>query len=204
MMSIEFLITALIVVLIPGTGVIYTISTGLLKGSSFSIAAAIGCTLGIVPHLLASTFGLAALLHTSAVAFQTLKYIGVAYLLYLAYCMWKTDGHLTLNNKQTARTYKNTIVHGLLINILNPKLSIFFLAFLPQFIDANDPFALSSITGLGLLFMVLTLAVFIVYGLGAAGLRRHIIENPARLKKIQRAFSLTFVGLGIKLALEER
>src|SRR6185295_6553895 len=89
MISIEFLITSLIVVLIPGTGVIFTVSTGIVQGRKASIYAALGCTAGILPHLLATVLGLAAVMHTSALAFQVLKYAGALYLLYVAYATWQ-------------------------------------------------------------------------------------------------------------------
>ncbi len=203
-MSIEFLITALIVVLLPGTGVIYTISTGLLKGTRFSLAAAFGCTMGIVPHLLASILGLAALLHTSAVAFQFVKYAGIAYLLYLAYSMWKSEGGFEVSEKNTKESSLRIAIHGLLINILNPKLSIFFLAFLPQFVSQQSASPLWEMTGLAGVFMALTFVVFVMYGTAAAWLRQHVMQNPKILSRLQKAFSLTFIGLSLKLALEDR
>ncbi|RLW60635.1 MAG: hypothetical protein B6D75_05080 [gamma proteobacterium symbiont of Stewartia floridana] len=140
-MNAEFLITSLIVVLIPGTGVLYTVSTGLTKGWKASIFAAFGCTAGIIPHLVASVFGLAAILHTSAVAFQILKFLGVLYLAYLAWEMWKDSGRIKLDNRYSEKKYWKIAVRAFLINILNPKLSIFFLAFLPQFVptDTQNP-----------------------------------------------------------------
>lgn len=203
-MSIDYILTALIVVLIPGTGVIYTISTGLLKGSGPSIAASIGCTFGIVPHILASTLGLAALLHTSAMAFEFVKYAGIAYLLYLAYSMWTAKGGFDLSRDSTDKSQLRITIHGFLINILNPKLSIFFLAFLPQFISPDTTSALGEMIMLGAVFMGITLIVFILYGLGAAWMRAHILTKPAIQTRLQKVFSLTFIALSLKLALEDR
>lgn len=205
-MSLEFFLTSLIVVLIPGTGVIYVLTNGLLRGPSFVWSAALGCTFGIVPHMTASAFGLAALLHTSAVAFQVVKYMGAAYLIYLGYCMWKDTGSLTLSTtpEQAQKNHVQTILSGFLINILNPKLSIFFLAFLPQFITPNPTHPVLEMMKLGAFFMALTLGVFLLYGFGAAFVRRYVLSNPRILQNIQRGFAGLFVFLGIRLALEDR
>src|SRR5579862_4123278 len=125
-MSWEFLITSFIVVVSPGTGVLYTLAAGLSRGARASVVAAFGCTLGIVPHLAAAILGLAALLHTSALAFQTLKYAGVAYLLYMAWNTLREQGALTVDSETTARSSLQVIGHAIANNILNPKLTIFF------------------------------------------------------------------------------
>ncbi|WP_028878141.1 LysE family translocator [Terasakiella pusilla] len=205
-MSLEFFLTSLIVVLIPGTGVIYVLTNGLLRGHSFVWSAALGCTLGIVPHLVASALGLAALLHTSALAFQVVKYVGAAYLIYLGYCMWKDTGSIDLSStaEQAQKNHLQTILSGFLINILNPKLSIFFLAFLPQFIAPNPAQPVLEMVKLGGFFMALTFGVFLLYGFGAAFVRRYIMSNPRLLQNIQRGFAGLFVFLGIRLALEDR
>ena len=140
----EFLITSLIVVASPGTGVLYTLAAGLSRGSRASLVAAFGCTLGIVPHMAAAILGLAALLHTSAVAFQTFKYLGVAYLLYMAWKTLRERGALAVDPDVGRRSALQVIVTGVLINILNPKLSIFFLAFLPQFVSADEAHPLAA------------------------------------------------------------
>lgn len=170
-MSIEFLLTSLIVVLAPGTGVIYTLATGLGRGAKASLAASLGCTLGIVPSLIAAITGVAAILHTSALAFSVLKILGVI---------------------------------GALINVLNPKLSVFFLAFLPQFITASGASALEQMLGLGGIFMLMTLVIFSAYGLGAAWIRGHVAGRPGIMTAFRRLFAGTFIALGAKLALAER
>lgn len=203
-MSIEFLITSLIVVLAPGTGVIYTVATGLARGGLVSIAAAFGCTLGILPHIAAAVFGLAALLHASALAFQVVKIAGVLYLLYMAWSILRDKGNLSLDERVDARSFGKVIVRGFLINILNPKLSIFFLAFLPQFIPANTAAVTMTMIGLGGVFMVMTFVVFIGYGIFAAAVRQHIIDKPNVMAWSRRIFAGTFVALGAKLAFAER
>ncbi len=196
--------TSLIVVLIPGTGVIYTISTGLMQGWRASTAAAFGCTLGILPHLLASILGLAALLHVSAVAFQIFKFAGVLYLLYLAWSMWRDTGVISLDNAPKGRDLGQILTRGFLINILNPKLSIFFLAFLPQFVPADGGAPLAQMLVLSAVFMAMTLVIFILYGFCAHGVRSYVVSSPNLMQRFQRSFALLFAALGAKLAMSEQ
>ena len=204
-MSWEFLITSFIVVVSPGTGVLYTLAAGLSRGSRASIVAAFGCTLGIVPHMAAAILGLAALLHTSALAFQLFKYAGVAYLLWMAWSTLRERGALSIKqDTEGSRTDLNVTVEAVLINILNPKLSIFFLAFLPQFISADEAQPLGSMLVLSAVFMLMTFVVFVGYGLFAAAVRDHVISRPRVLTWMRRSFAAAFAGLGAKLALSER
>jgi threonine/homoserine/homoserine lactone efflux protein len=200
MISVEFLITSLVVVLIPGTGVLYTVTTGLLMGKRASIFAALGCTFGIVPSLLASIMGLAIIIHTSALAFQVVKYIGVAYLLFLAWSMLRNSGSLCINEQQEKQNLFSVAFKGFLINILNPKLTIFFLAFLPQFIPFQTQQPTYSMLLLGAVFMVMTFFVFIIYGLLATSVRSYIINSVKISTIIQRVFAGSFAALGLKLA----
>ncbi|MDJ0944783.1 MAG: LysE family translocator [Kiloniellales bacterium] len=203
-MSIEFLITSFIVVVAPGTGVIYTLSCGLARGARASVAAALGCTVGILPHVTAAILGLAALLHTSALAFQVFKYLGLAYLLYLAWTTLKDKESLSVEPAEARRSAVKIAVRGFLINILNPKLSIFFLAFLPQFVPADAALPLLRMTGLSAVFMLMTFVVFVGYGVFAAAVRQHVITRPAVMTWLRRAFAGAFAGLGVKLAFSER
>jgi threonine/homoserine/homoserine lactone efflux protein len=202
--SIEFLVTSLIVVASPGTGVLYTLAAGLSRGSRASAVAAFGCTLGIVPHMAAAVLGLAALLHTSALAFHTLKYLGVAYLLYMAWTALRETGALRVEREVGTRSALRVITSAILINILNPKLSIFFFAFLPQFVSAHEPHPLARMLELSAVFMLLTLVVFVGYGLCAAAIRDHVVSRPRVLTWMRRTFAAAFVALGAKLALAER
>jgi threonine/homoserine/homoserine lactone efflux protein len=203
-MSLEFLITTLIIVASPGTGVLYTLAAGLSRGPKASVVAAFGCTLGIVPHMAAAILGLAALLHTSAVAFHTFKYAGVAYLLYMAWMTLKERGALKVEPDDSGRSALQVTIHAILINILNPKLSIFFFAFLPQFVHANEPHPLARMLELSAVFMALTFVVFVGYGLFAAAIRQHVITRPKILTWMRRAFAGAFVALGAKLAVADR
>lgn len=203
-MSLDFLITSLIVVASPGTGVLITLAAGLSRGRRASIVAAFGCTLGIVPHMAAAILGLAALMHTSALAFQALKIAGVAYLLWMAWMTLKETGALSVQKDETARSDLQVIVSAILANILNPKLSIFFLAFLPQFVSADEAAPVARMLELSGVFMALTFAVFVIYGLFAAAVRSHVISRPKVLTWMRRTFAAAFACLGLKLALAER
>jgi threonine/homoserine/homoserine lactone efflux protein len=203
-MSIEFIITSLIVIASPGTGVLFTLAAGLSRGGRASVIAAFGCTLGIVPHMAAAVLGLAAVLHASALAFQTLKYAGVAYLLYMAWGALKERGAFAVKREIDARSARDVIVTAILINVLNPKLSIFFLAFLPQFVGPGEAAPLVRMLGLSVAFMVMTFVVFVGYGLFAAAVRDHVLSRPAVLAWMRRTFAAAFVALGAKLAFTER
>ena len=203
-MSVEFLITSLVVVVSPGTGVLFTVAAGLSRGARASVIAAAGCTLGIVPHLAAAVLGAAALLHTSALAFETLRYVGVAYLLFLAWRTLRDADAFSVDGAVSERSARRVIVSAILVNILNPKLSLFFLAFLPQFISASDDQPLLHMLGLSAVFMLLTLVVFIGYGVFAAAVRRHVIGRPRVVAWLRRGFAAAFVALGAKLALTHR
>ena len=199
-MSPEFLVTTLIVVITPGTGVLYTLAAGLSRGARASVIAAVGCTLGIVPHALAAIAGLAALLNASALAFQGLKYLGVVYLLYLAWRTLRETGGLTIDGSPARPSALRVIVSGVLINILNPKLTLFFFAFLPQFVSAQDPSVVPRMLELSGVFMVVTLGVFVCYGVLAASVRSHVIARPRVIVWMRRTFAVAFVALGARLA----
>lgn len=204
MISLEFLVTSLIVVLIPGTGVVYTVSTGLIQGRKASVYAALGCTLGIIPHLLATVLGLAALMHTSAVAFQALKYAGVAYLFYVAWATWKDASAFAVDESVAKTPARSLVIKAFLMNILNPKLTIFFLAFLPQFVPHDATHPLTQLLLLSAVFMLMTFVVFVVYGLIAHAFRKWVIESATVQQWLRYGFAATFAGLGAKLATTEQ
>lgn len=200
MISFEFLITSLIVVLIPGTGVIFTVSTGITQGRKASIYAAVGCTTGIVPHLLATILGLSAIMHTSAIAFQTLKYAGVVYLLYLAHSTWQDRSAFCLEETPSRNSAIALVVKAFLLNILNPKLTIFFLAFLPQFVEPHTTSPLAELLFLSSVFMAMTFVVFVIYGFLAHVFRKSVIESVPVQSWLRRSFAAAFAGLGVHLA----
>ena len=203
-MSTEFLLTSLVVVATPGTGAIFTLAAGLTRGAGGAVVAALGCTVGIVPHVAAAITGVAALLHTSAVAFNALKYLGVAYLLYLAWATFRERGALSVEGDDAPRSAAQTIRTAVLINLLNPKLTIFFFAFLPQFVAPGTSNGVLLMLGLSAVFMALTFVVFALYGVFAAAVRERVISRPRVLAWMRRTFAVSFVALGAKLAMTSK
>ncbi|MFC7547867.1 LysE family translocator [Plantactinospora sp. GCM10030261] len=203
-MSLTFLITTLIVVATPGTGVVYTLAAGLSRGRRSSVVAALGCTLGIVPHVLATVTGLAAVLHASAVAFQVVKFLGVAYLIYLAWTTLRDRSTLSLDGAAAPGSAVRVITRAILINILNPKLTMFFLAFLPQFVDPAAAGAVPRMLLLSGVFMLVTFVVFAGYGIFAAAVRHRVVGRPRVLRWMRGSFAVTFLALGARLALTNR
>jgi threonine/homoserine/homoserine lactone efflux protein len=203
-MSIDFLIVSFIVVASPGTGVLFTLAAALARGSRAGVVAAFGCTIGIVPHMAAAILGLSALLRASEIAFQTFKYLGVAYLLYLAWSVLRERGALKVETETASRPALHVVVTAVLINLLNPKLTIFFVAFLPQFVSAHESQPLTRLVELSSVFMLMTFMVFVGYGEFAALVRNHVVSRPGVLKWIRRSFAGAFVLLGAKLALADR
>lgn len=203
-MSVTFLVTALLIVATPGTGALYTIAAGLTRGTRAAMLAAFASTLGTVPHILAAITGLAALLHASGVAFETVKYLGVAYLLWMAYSTWRDRGVLTVERSEAAGSRRAVLWAGITLNLLNPKLTIFFVAFLPQFVPADSPYATAHMLALSAVFMALTLVVFALYGACAAALRDQVLSRPKVVDRIRKTFAVCFAGLAGRLAFESR
>ncbi|KZM68596.1 LysE family translocator [Nocardia terpenica] len=204
-MSLAFLLTTLVIVATPGTGALFTLAAGLNRGTRASVVAAFGCTLGIVPHMVAAITGLAALLNASAIAFQTLKYLGVAYLLYMAWTTFRDKGTLAVAEEDGAPpSALRVIVSAVLVNVLNPKLTIFFFAFLPQFVSTTEPNALPRMLELSAVFMLATFVVFVIYGAFAAALRTHVIDRPAITTWMRRVFGASFLALAGRLAFTDQ
>ena len=204
-MTVAFLITTLVVVATPGTGALYTVATALAHGSRASAVAALGCTLGIVPHMLAAVTGLAAVLHSSAVAFQTLKYLGIAFLLYLAWSMWRDDSELVPSAGPATPPGTGRIIGtAVAVNLLNPKLTLFFFAFLPQFVVPAQGSAVTQMLWLSAVFMAVTLVVFAGYGVFAAMVRDRVISRPRVVTWMRRTFALSYVALAARMAAASR
>jgi threonine/homoserine/homoserine lactone efflux protein len=204
-MSLAFLITSLIIVVTPGTGALLTISAGLSRGARASAVTAFGCTLGIVPHLAAAITGTAALLRASGIAFDVVKFLGVAYLLYMAWATWRDRSPLVVSEELAPRPAVRVIGSAILANLLNPKLTIFFFAFLPQFVSAKSgAHQITSMLLLSAVFMAMTFVVFVLYGVFAAAVRHHLIERPRIVRRLRQAFAASFVGLSAKLATTAR
>ncbi len=202
-MGIEFFLTSIVIILLPGTGVLYTLAVGLGQGLKPSVVAAFGCTLGIVPHVLASIVGLAAILHASAVAFQVVKFLGVAYLFYMAWSVLREKGPLEVSERRSQTPFGQIVVSGILLNVLNPKLSLFFLAFLPQFVPATSQNPTVAMLGMAFAFMILTFIVFVGYGACASVARDYVISRPSVMVWLRRTFAGTFGLLGARLAFSD-
>lgn len=203
-MSIAFLLTTLVVVATPGTGAVYSIAAGLSRGTKAGIVAAFGCTLGVIPHMVAAITGLAAILNASAIAFQTIKWLGVAYLLYLAWQTLRDKSMIDVDASTAPVSFWRVIRTAILINLLNPKLTIFFFAFLPQFVPAGETNGTWQMVGLSLVFMALTFVVFALYGVFAATMRNQVITRPKVMAWLRRTFAATYVLLAGRLAFETR
>lgn len=202
MISLQFFLTAFVVVLAPGTGVVYTLALGLGEGRRAAVWAAFGCTIGILPHLAAATLGLAAILHSSAVLFQAVKFAGVGYLLYLAWQALRSGGALAISSKRSAEPGWRIARRGALINILNPKLSVFFLALLPPFLSGQAATATVEMMLLGGVFMLMTFVVFVIYGVFAASARTYVVGSERTLRWLNRGFAAIFAALAVRLASE--
>jgi len=203
-MSIAFLVTTLVVVATPGTGAVYSIAAGLSRGTKAGIVAAFGCTLGVIPHMVAAITGLAAILNASAIAFQTIKWLGVAYLLYLAWRTVRDTSTIDVDAQLAPASFWRVIRTAILINLLNPKLTIFFFAFLPQFVPPGQVNGTWHMVGLSLVFMGLTFVVFALYGVFAATMRSRVITRPRIMAWLRRTFAATYVLLAGRLAFESR
>ena len=202
--TLAFLLTALVIVATPGTGALFTIAAGLTRGTRAAVLAAFASTLGTVPHMLAAITGLAAVLHASGVAFQTIKYLGVAYLLWMAWSTWRDHGVLTVEDSPRAASRRAVIYSGVTLNLLNPKLTIFFFAFLPQFVPSTASHATVQMLLLSAVFMAMTFVVFAAYGAAAAQLRDRVLSRPRLVDRIRKTFAVSFAALGARLAVESR
>lgn len=203
-MSLQFLLTSLLIVAAPGTGAIYCIFTGMKSGIRSSLIAALACTLGILPHLLAAITGLAALLHASAVAFHSIKYAGVLYLFYLAWNMWKDEGEAESGEMAPTQSMSSILRKGIVINLLNPKLTIFFFAFLPGFVDSGSASGSIQMLYLSGIFMALTFIVFAIYGAMAGWFQSVLLTNSTSMRILNKIFAVSFVAVGSRLAFEKQ
>jgi threonine/homoserine/homoserine lactone efflux protein len=133
-----------------------------------------------------------------------LKYLGVAYLLYMAWSTIREKGGLTVDEETSPRSALDVIVSGILINILNPKLTIFFFAFLPQFVSSGEQGTLPRMLELSSIFMLLTFVVFAIYGVFAASVRNQVVSRPRVMTWMRRVFAGSFIALSAKLAITQR
>jgi threonine/homoserine/homoserine lactone efflux protein len=204
-MSVEFLLTSLVVALIPGTGVVYTVSSSISGGRRCGLVAAIGCTLGIVPHILAAMLGLSAIMQAGSLVFEVVRYAGVAYLVFMGVSMIRDAGGLQLDDRHGSIDPATRIVRrGILLNLLNPKLTLFFFAFLPQFLDAPAGPLDPAVIWLGGVFMLVTLAVFAVYACASAAVRDLVLAAPVARRRVERSLGAILICFAARLALTDR
>lgn len=204
-MTFEYFLTCMVIILIPGTGMIYSIAMAIGGGWRAGIVAAFASTMGIVPHLIAAITGLAVLMHTSAVAFQFVKIAGVAYLLYLAWQTLRSSGPIQIDDTpKEVPSVAKIIGAGIAINSLNPKLSIFFLAFLPQFVDTTATNNTIEMLGLGAIFMALTFLVFVIFAVLAFSIRKLLTSSPRFMNWFRRTVAISFGLLAARLAVSEQ
>lgn len=203
-MTPAFVMTSFVIVATPGTGALFTLAAGLSRGARASVLAAFACTLGTVPHLIAAITGLAAVLHASGVAFNTIKYLGVAYLIYMAWATWRDQGALAVEETPDRSSRRKVIASGITLNLLNPKLTVFFFAFLPQFVPADEPHSVLHMLALSAVFMAMTFVVFAVYGVCASALRDEVLSRPRLVTRIRKAFAASFLVLSARLAVQSR
>ncbi len=201
MVSLGFLATSLIVIIIPGTGVIYTVTTSLSGNKRSAFLAAFGCTLGILPHILAAILGISVILNTGAQIFKIIRIIGVLYLIYLGIGLLKAENGIKIGEKKKERPFL-IITKAILINLLNPKLTLFFLSFLPQFIEPDSLNTRIEMISLSLVFMGLTFIIFCSYGLLANSFRSVLIKSPKLFNRIQQGFGIILIGFAGKIALD--
>jgi len=199
-MSLAFLVTAFVVVLTPGTGALLSVAAGLRNGPRHGLVTAFGCTLGIVPHLVAAVTGAAALLRAGGTAFEVVRFLGMAYLLWTAWSLWRDTGVLRPGNGRNRTSPTRTVVSAVLANLLNPKLTIFFFVFLPQFVPPRAEHPVARMTGLCLVFMAMTFVVFALYGVLAGLAGDRLLRRPSAVRRLQRVFSLSLVGVAGRLA----
>ncbi len=195
------LITSLIIILIPGTGVVYTVSLGMSEGRKNSVFAALGCTAGILPHLCISIVLSSLLMQMDGRVFTVMKYMGALYLIYLGIGMILSKGNVQFAERRTESHAWAIVKRGILINLLNPKLTLFFFSFLPQYVSSDSANYMLRSSLLGILFMALTFIVFVGYGCLAGTAKRGLCQSSRRMSFLQKCFGITFIAFAVKLAL---
>jgi threonine/homoserine/homoserine lactone efflux protein len=185
--------------------VVYTVANALGGGWRRGVVAAIGCTLGIIPHMVAAALGLSGVMQAGAVMFETVRWVGVGYLIFMGVSMMRHGGTLTVEDRNAATGSTWLVVRrGILLNLLNPKLTVFFFAFLPQFLDRTPDPLNTGLIGLGGFFMLTTLAVFTVYAFASAAIRDRVLGAPKVRRWIERSLGALLIGFAAKLAVTDR
>jgi threonine/homoserine/homoserine lactone efflux protein len=196
-----FVVAALALLLVPGPAVLYVVARSIDQGRRAGLASVLGIHVGTVVHIAAATVGLSALVVSSAVAFTAVKIAGAVYLIGLG--LWtlfsrRPETEMALGGE---RNLRRAFAQGIVVNVLNPKTALFFLAFLPQFVDPDAAYPAVQIAVLGLLFVLLGLVTDSVWAI-AAGTAGGLLRRSRRFVRTQRYVTGTvYVGLGVATAL---
>jgi threonine/homoserine/homoserine lactone efflux protein len=199
-----FVVASLILIATPGQDMILVMSRSVAQGAAAGVATAAGVSVGLVGHTALAALGLGALLRASEWLFIALKLVGAAYLIYLAVTLLRTRrGDLTLN-PANQRSIARLFVDGALSNLSNPKIAIFYFAFLPQFVASNADHPTLQLLALGLVFAGLTFLVKAPVGISAGALSSWLRRRPSVLLWLYRSSGVVLLGLGVRLAFERR
>jgi threonine/homoserine/homoserine lactone efflux protein len=198
-----FLAASMALTIAPGPDNIFVVTQGIARGRKAAIATALGMCSGISVHTVAAACGISAVFHTSALAFNAVKYAGAAYLLYLAYRTLKERTTITLraaDNRALAALFRR----GFIMNVVNPKVALFFLAFLPQFASADTVHFVPWMLLLGFIFMAQAVVIFCLIACFSGTIGNYIAAKPALAKYFDYLTAGVFASLGVRLALQEQ
>lgn len=202
-MSVEFVVASIVVVLVPGTGVVYTVTTSLNDGVVRGVVAAVGCTLGIVPHLVAASLLVSGVLDAVPGFVDSMRWVGAAYLAWLGLQLIRHGAFTTPDHDgedHSRSSALTTAVRGVLLNVLNPKLLLFFLAFLPQFVGADAGLFDGTLLVLSGTFMLMTFVVFCGYAAAASMLAESVLRSDRAGRLVTKGLGSAMVLLGLQLA----
>lgn len=199
-----FLGAAIVLTIMPGPDNVFTLTQSIAKGRNAGIFTTLGLCTGLLVHIFAATFGLAAIIYQSSLAFAVIKYAGAAYLLFLAYKSFRAkDMSFELKSSDTLN-YKSLYKKGVIMNVLNPKISLFFLAFLPQFVNQESGNVSVQMLVLGVVFLMQTLVLFILISIFAGKVGSFLRRNPSFSKKINYIQGSLFTLIGLKIAFTQK
>jgi threonine/homoserine/homoserine lactone efflux protein len=199
-----FIVASIVLIVTPGQDMILVMSRSIAQGAAAGVATAGGVSVGLVGHTLLATLGLGAILRTSEWLFVLLKLVGAAYLVYLGVQLLRTRSHDLVSARVAPRSLRRLFADGALSNVSNPKIAIFYFAFLPQFVAPGAEHPTAAVFALGLVFAALTFVVKGPVGLAAGRLSGWLRRRPDALKWLDRTSGAVLIGLGVKLALERR
>ena len=199
-----FVLSGLLLNITPGADTLYIVARGTTQGTRAGAVAALGIGAGCIVHTFAAALGLSAIIATSATAFAVVKWIGAAYLVYLGFTLLAARAGTHIAAPPRPASLRRVFAQGFLTNVLNPKVALFFLAFLPQFIAADAPHKALAFLLLGAIFNVNGTLWNLLVAWSAGGLSRRLSLPRAAAGWIRRSVGAVFVVLGLRLALAER